>query len=92
MFLKIFSIEKNKHETDKQRLLKRSIFLLFLIVISTFAFYMLLLDNMNGEDLSRARNSSSEITQLQKRITNLEKELKMYKEIYGELDLSNINK
>ena len=100
LFLKIFSSEKNKNETHKQRLIKRSILLLFLIVIFSFAFYMLLIDNINGDEISRAKSSPSEITQYQKQISNkdktiekqkeeierLEAELKVYKDKYGELD------
>ena len=99
LFLKIFSGERNKNETYKQRLIKRSIFLLFIFVIFSFAFYMLLLDNMNGSEISRAKNSPSEISQMQKQIQNkdreiqelngkiegLEAELKAYKDKYGEL-------
>lgn len=100
----MFKGEKNKNETEKQRILKRSIFLLFMLVIFSFAFYILLLDNINGDDVSRAKKSSSEVDILKRQITdgelkiqNLEKEnetlkkqLEMYKNKFGELDFSNI--
>jgi len=60
---------------------------------------MLLLDNINGEEVSRAKKSPSEITWMQKQIQTqdkeinklksevkeLEAELKIYKDKYGEL-------
>ncbi len=100
---KLFPGDKNKKETDRQRLVKRAIFLIFLIILFISAFYTFVLNEMNGEELSKARSSSSEITQLKKQVSKgeaeikklkaeieqLEAELEIYKENFGELDFGD---
>ena len=91
-FLK-HSPKNEKNETEKQKLIKRALFLLLIICIFFTSFYFLLINNIEGSGISSARKTSSEadllrrqLVQSQNEVKALKDELAAYKAAFGELD------